>query len=338
MPIVNRDDAIEVENRIGHIFAAPPAERAGEIRALFVEVLDFDTASGDVGLGTAPGNMALPSSAERVAELDGVHVLYVALDTTETDRVRKGDVAAAARLIADQLGDDLLLVFTNTSASQLHLILPSFEGTRPTLRRMIVERDLPRRTAVQQVSHIYWNHQDSGSIRAALDKAFDVEAVTRTFFEEYKRVFDLAIDRVEGFGSDEDEQESKKLFVQTLFNRLMFIYFLSRKGWLTFRGDKDYLNALWRDYEATDGDDENFHVDRLRLLFFAGLVHRFRRRDGEVRTEVVYVDRERRIVRVRMDGREYGSLSGAAKVAAGTSQNGWVYWGLKKQAAHGRDG
>ena len=126
--------------------------------------------------------------------------------------------------------------------------------------------------------------------------------------------------------------------MQTLFNRLMFIYFLSRKGWLTFRGDKDYLNALWRDYEATDGDDENFHVDRLRLLFVAGLVHRFRRRDGEVRTEVVYVDRERRIVRVRMDGREYGSLSGAAKVAAGTSQNGWIYWGLKKQAAHGRDG
>ena len=34
------------------------------------------------------------------------------------------------------------------------------------------------------------------------------------------------------------------------------------------------------------------------------LVHRFRRRDGEVRTEVVYVDRERRIVRVRMDGKE----------------------------------
>ena len=271
MPIVNRDDAIEVENRIGHIFAAPPAERAGEIRALFVEVLDFDTASDDVGLGTAPGNVALPASAERIAELDGVHVLYVALDTTETDRVRKGDVAAAAKLISDQLGDDLLLVFTNPSASQLHLIQPSFEGARPTLRRMIVERDLPRRTAVQQVSHIYWNHQDSGSIRAALDKAFDVEAVTRTFFEEYKRVFDLAIDRVEGFGSDEDEQESKKLFVQTLFNRLMFIYFLSRKGWLTFGDNNDYLNALWRDYQATDGEEKNFHFDRLNLLFFAGL-------------------------------------------------------------------
>ena len=60
------------------------------------------------------------------------------------------------------------------------------------------------------------------------------------------------------------------------------------------------------------------------------LVHRFRLREGEVRAEVISVDPERRSVRVRMDGKEYASLSAAAKVAAGTSQNGWVYWGLKK--------
>ena len=206
---------------------------------------------------SAPSNVVLPAYAERVAELGGVHVLYVALDTTETDRVRKAEAAAAAKLIEDRLGDDLLLVFTNTSASQLHLIQSSFEGARPTLRRMIVERDLPRRTAVQQVSHIYWNHQDSGNIRSALDKAFDVEAVTRAFFKVYKDIFDLAIDRVEGFGSDADEQERKKLFVQTLFNRLMFIYFLSRKGWLAFHDDNDYLNGLWKDYQAADSDDKN---------------------------------------------------------------------------------
>ena len=270
MPIVNREDAVEVGGRIGRIFSASSSARAGEIRALFVEALDFDPASGNASLDRAPGNVALPSSAERVAELDGVHVLYVALDTTETDRVRKGDVAAAARLISEQLGDDLLLVFTNTSASQLHLIQPSFEGARPTLRRMIVERDLPRRTAVQQVSNIYWYRRETGSIRTALDKAFDVEAVTKEFFAEYKRVFDLAMDGVEGFGGDDEEQESKKLFVQTLFNRLMFIYFLSRKGWLTFGGAKDYLNALWRDYPA-QSEDRNFYVNRLQLLFFAGL-------------------------------------------------------------------
>ena len=74
--------------------------------------------------------------------------------------------------------------------------------------------------------------------------------------------------RVEGFGTGEEEE--KKLFVQTLFNRLMFIYFLSRKGWLTFGGDKDYLNALWGDYRSNP-DQPNFYSDRLYHLFFFGL-------------------------------------------------------------------
>ena len=79
-----------------------------------------------------------------------------------------------------------------------------------------------------------------------------------------------------GFGPDEDGD--KRLFVQTLFNRLMFVYFLSRKGWLTFGGDKDYLNALWQDYRAAEGANKNFYLDRLRLLFFAGL-NNFRSED-----------------------------------------------------------
>ena len=277
MPIKDVDDAVEVERRIEHIFAAAPSERAGEMRALFVEVLDFDPDRGEVDLAGAAGTVTLPASAARIAELDDLHVLYVALDTPDTDRVRKAEVDAAATRIERQLGDHLL-VCTNRSVSQLHFIYPSFEGARPTLRRMVVERDLPRRTAVQQVSNIYWEHQDSGNIRAALDKAFDVEAVTKQFFEQYKRVFDNALDRVQGFegGETDDEQqqeaERKKLFVQTLFNRLMFVYFLSRKGWLTFQGDNDYLNALWKDYRATPGlADATFYRDRLKLLFFFGL-------------------------------------------------------------------
>ena len=198
-----------------------------------------------------------------------MQVVYVALDTTETDRVRKGEASAAAKRVTELLGEDLLLVFTNTPAIQLHLVYPSFEGVRPVLRRLVVERDLPRRTAVQQVSNIYWNHRQSGSIRLALDQAFDVEPVTREFFSEYKRVFEATEQGVIGFGADEGE--AKRRFVQTLFNRLMFVYFLSRKGWLSFEGAKDYLNALWHDYRAQEGESKNFYADRLRLLFFAGL-------------------------------------------------------------------
>ena len=215
MPIQNRNDVAEVETQIASIFAVPPDGRANAIRRLFVETLDFNGAAGQVSLVGGPTNALLPDVAERVAVLDGVHVLYVGLDSASTDRVRKAEVDAAARLIADQLGDELLLVFTNPSASQLHLILPRFEGTRPTLRRMVVERDLPQRTAVERVATIFWKHRDIGIISAALNEAFDVEPVTKEFFAEYKRIFENARGTVVGFG--DGDEENKRVFVQDAF-------------------------------------------------------------------------------------------------------------------------
>ena len=66
------------------------------------------------------------------------------------------------------------------------------------------------------------------------------------------------------------------------------------------------------------------------------LIHRFRRRPGEVRARVVSVDAERKIVQVKIGDKLYASLSSAASAVAGTRQNGWIYWGLKKQTAKGR--
>ena len=270
MPIRSRDDAVEVEERISRIFAVAPEQRSAEIRGLFVEALDFNVASGVADLAGARDSVMLPGAADYIAEMDDIHVLFIALPASGTNRVRKAEVDAATRLLASQLGDELLLVFTNPSASQLHFILPGFSGSRPTLRRMVVERDLPRRTAVQQVSNIYWNYQDCSSIRAALDQAFDVEPVTRDFFSEYKRIFEAVEAVVTGFADSDDGREQRRLFAQTLFNRLMFVYFLSRKGWLTFNGEADYLNALWFDYGSSK-DGDSFYRARLAPLFFAGL-------------------------------------------------------------------
>ncbi len=271
MPIINREDAVEVADHIDVIFGAGSSDgRAQAIRELFTRVLDFEMAfEMRVDLKDTGKGIELPRQGQVVAELEGVQVVYVDISevTTDTDRVRKAEAQEAARLISEELGGELLLVFTNRSCSQLHFVLPSFAGRNPSLRRMVIERDLPRRTAIQQLSNVYWEWRARGNIRAALDSAFDVEAVTDRFFREYKKVFDGATEKVTGFG---DDNEAKNLFVQTLFNRLMFIYFLSRKGWLRFGGKRDYLKALWKSY-ASDADQTNFYRDRLTHLFFVGL-------------------------------------------------------------------
>lgn len=271
MYALNPQEAQVVANHIKRIFQAPSVQaRAEEVGRLFVERLDFHPADRRISLAGAPRTVTLPANAHHVASLDTAHVVFVALDIQGVERVRKAEAAEAAKLIARQLDGDLLLVFTNTSISQLHLIYPTFEGSRPTLRRMVVERDLPQRTAIQQIANIYRQWQETDSIHIALESAFDVEAVTRHFFTEYKRVFDASMEKIRGFGQSQEETEDKRLFVQTLFNRLMFVYFLSRKGWLTFNRDKDYLNALWDNY-ADREDETNFYNDRLYHLFFFGL-------------------------------------------------------------------
>ena len=71
-------------------------------------------------------------------------------------------------------------------------------------------------------------------------------------------------------GGGKADQEDKHLFTQILFNRLMFVYFLSRKGWLKFNGETDYLNALWHDHQLLPSHG-NFYTTRLQPLFFSGL-------------------------------------------------------------------
>lgn len=99
----------------------------------------------------------------------------------------------------------------------------------------------------------------------ALIEAFSVEPLNKAFFREYKDVFDKLLDEVRKTISDE---ETARLFAQRLLNRLMFLYFIQKKGWMKFEGDTNYLRSV---FDASIGGRENFYRDRLYYVFFYGL-------------------------------------------------------------------
>ena len=70
--------------------------------------------------------------------------------------------------------------------------------------------------------------------------AFNVQPVPEAFFKDYKAAYE---DAVESLASSIDRADAEQ-FAQTLFNRLLFVHFVSKKGWLQFDGDTDYLNVL----------------------------------------------------------------------------------------------
>jgi hypothetical protein len=102
----------------------------------------------------------------------------------------------------------------------------------------------------------------------AWGRAFDVERVTRRFYEDYAGVFNGVETLIAG--ATLISGEDLRLFTQSLFNRLMFLRFLERKGWLSFPDQRGtaYLAAV----AAAGGiDGQSLYKSRLRPLFFDGL-------------------------------------------------------------------
>ena len=267
MPIVNTNDAPEVEASLMAILESTDDEgRIDAIRSLFVEVLDYEQDNRPIALNASSD--FLPTDARLVAHRDGVYAVYMPFGGS---RVTGQAATEAARSLSKVLGDDLLMLFTNGDCDQFHIIHPDFSGSRPTLNRMVVRKDERHRTIAQQIAGMWESYGRQGkTIHEAIRAAFSVEPVTRDFFRAYKDIFKDTESKIAGFGNDADGVEDKHRFTQMLFNRLMFIYFVSRKGWLTFHGEPDYLNALWKAYNSTPGN-VNFYDARLVPLFFEGL-------------------------------------------------------------------
>ena len=130
--------------------------------------------------------------------------------------------------------------------------------------------DMPARTACEfNLPALAWPDADISHADwvAGWAAAFDVEKVTKKFYADYALVFDV-IEKAIAAEGDLKTDEDLRMFTQTLVNRLMFLRFLERKGWLKFKGGEDYLRAL---YDAGPFAKKSFYRGRLLPLFFEGL-------------------------------------------------------------------
>lgn len=121
-----------------------------------------------------------------------------------------------------------------------------------------------------------------------LIEAFNVDKLTKDFFKEYKLHFNKFVsfliessykDSVfkNTFVDESDLQINKRIreFIKLLLGRIIFLYFLQRKGWLGcsknsrtwLDGDKDFLNSLYSSLEKKD----KFYSEVLTELFFNSL-------------------------------------------------------------------
>ena len=92
--------------------------------------------------------------------------------------------------------------------------------------------------------------------------AFDVERVTKQFYDRFKTEHDKFLKFLKGI----PDQEMEHWYVSVMLNRLMFIYFIQRKGFLN--ADTNYLRTKLTASQAVGADQ--YYTAFLCPLFFEG--------------------------------------------------------------------
>ena len=116
-----------------------------------------------------------------------------------------------------------------------------------------------------------------------LENAFNVEKVTKEFFEKYRELFykltESLNDIIKKDKKIKEDFKSKNVhptdFTKKLLGQIVFLYFLQKKGWFGVKrnekwgtGSKKFLQEL---FKKEHGDYENFFNDILEPLFYEAL-------------------------------------------------------------------
>jgi type I restriction-modification system DNA methylase subunit len=166
---------------------------------------------------------------------------------------------------------DCAVVFSNEEETEFHITSPKYEPEsryKFVIRRYVVGKHEKLRTASKRLCKTYALDTDTATeLKAKHDKAFNVEAVTKEFYAEYKAILSSMEEKLlsQGIG----DKKTAKGFAQQFLNKLMFLYFIQKKGWLN--NDMRFVWSLVKRYKDTGGTPNGIYKDWLEPLFFYSL-------------------------------------------------------------------
>ncbi len=251
------------------------AAQPNSLRDLFCQMLNWGRPQG-VGQRLAVGSPVDQTlMAQPVAQLGDLPVFQI--DWLDSKAPTVMQRRAVYHRLAPIAFEHLLCYVTSDGQNVSFVWAHDRGGKRVELRTLPYEQDIPARTTIERLAALAFRLDEfdmpgqvsSTHVVERLNAAFDVESVTKEFFSTYRSAFDYVESTISGIS----DPHMRWLFTQKVFNRLMFIVFLERKGWLRYQGRKDYLRALWEAHQRERLHDPgaNFYNDRLKLLFFVGL-------------------------------------------------------------------
>ncbi len=270
---------------------------AFDFTQLFVDVLGWNRASSDRDWQSGEaGDTAF--RYRMVAELAGVAVLQVVAAAGWPDETQR---LAIWRQIANRHYENLL-IFTeqekDASQSLWYWVKRSKDAVtnKPKLtpRRHEYFRGQPVDLFASKLQAMVVELSELDvtgripvlEVARRMESALDVEKTTKKFYKSYQEQHDQLLDAIEGI----DDERDRRWYASVILNRLMFVWFLQKKGFLN-QADYDYLpNQL----AASRARGTNrFFGEFLAALFFDAFAKPVDDRSAAVRTltgEIPYLN------------------------------------------------
>ena len=238
-----------------------------DLHALFIEELGWDHG----GENTAVTVADKPFVLEAIAHKRGLVVYQHIADTAETfpdHPTRQKIEKAVARTVREHL-----IVYAPPDRSAQHWQWVKREPGKPDRQRSeAYHQGEAGERLIQKLEQIVFTLDEendltivdvSGRVRAA----FDVEKVTRKFYDRFKQEHRAFLDFIEGIQNIAD----REWYASLMLNRMMFIYFIQKRGFLD--SDPDYLRNRLHSMQTTHGKDrfQTFYRLFLLRLFHEGL-------------------------------------------------------------------
>lgn len=227
------------------------------------------------------GAQQLIHSAHLISDIDINQIFRIYHIELNQDKIRRTDIRRILEPFYRKYSHIYaLFVFSTpkTPYSELAFVSPDFiplrtregkDGIRLRLRTLSLNPKSPYRTELEILNGIRPHGVlDPNEIWEKHKQAFSVQRVTKQFYEGYKQVFNELFTLLKSQQGDSTWAHS---FSHQLLNRIMFLYFIQRKGWLMGENGepaKDFIRQFWNAYKQSNQPPNTFYSKWLFYLFF----------------------------------------------------------------------
>jgi len=241
--------------------------KKGQIRKLFIEGLGWDGGKSTKDCKVDEVTYGL----KEVAVKAGFKVWLC--EMTGQRLPSREQMKAVHRQLVKESYEHIIIFSSKDSKSQAWLWVRR-EANKPiSYKHHLFSVDQEGESLSQKLRELYiaFEEEEAGldivdvTTRAA--KAFDVDKVTKKFYQEFDKHRKVFLGFIKGIPVDTD----REWYASVMLNRLMFAYFIQKKGFLD--SNPDYLKSKLKECQAKKGEDKFYSFYRIFLLrlFHEGL-------------------------------------------------------------------